>query len=75
MTAGLLAARGPVAELDAACDWLRLLDDILRRAGHRPCTAPARADLTAIAGWLRRHPGIAADIALNMPESDQAGTR
>ncbi len=73
---GTLAGRNPVDELDAACDWLRLLDDLLERAGHPPCTGPVRADVATIAGWLRRHPRTAVDIALNMPtEPDQAGTR
>ncbi len=62
-----LTVRDPVEELDAACAWLRLLDDMLRSLGQEPCTAPVRADLAAIAGWLNRHPHVADNIALNMP--------
>lgn len=62
-------SRDPVAELDLACQWLRLADDALTGpASPRFPTAAVRADLSAIAGWLRRHPATAADIALNMPE-------
>lgn len=56
-----------MAELDLACRWLRLTDDAVP-GGPRYPTAPVRADLAAIAGWLRRHPDAAADIGLNMPE-------
>lgn len=61
--------RDPVAELDLACQLLRVTDDTLPpRNGSRYPTAPIRADLQAIAGWLRRHPATCADIALNMPK-------
>jgi hypothetical protein len=61
----------PVAVLDDACLWLRLGDDMTARLAGQPLlnTAPVRASLGAIAGWLRRHPAAAADIGLNMPGS------
>lgn len=60
----------PVVELDAARDWLRWADDLAIHVTGQPAgTAQARAHLSAIAGWLRRHPETAAAIALNMPGS------
>lgn len=57
----------PVVELDSACEWLRLADDVLTAAAGRPMTAaPGRAHLQAMAGCLRRNPGIAAVIAADM---------
>jgi hypothetical protein len=62
-------SRGPVAELDAARKWMTLTDDLLVHVGSDPATAQCRAHLQAIGGWLRRHPDVAAGIALNMPGS------
>jgi len=57
-----------VAELDAAVKWLRWADDLAIHATGQPAgTARCRAQLSAVAGWLRRHPDVATEIGLNMP--------
>jgi hypothetical protein len=65
-------SRDPVAELDHACELLRLADDITRQATGQPLgSAGPRADLQAIAGWMRRHPHLTADIAKCLPDQGE----